>query len=355
MTTRIPEGESAIVTFPGSAATPSYSQIDDIEERGGHAVLSGWMFHADGPFDAVAVRNEVAEVWDATSHPRHDLPEAFPTMPHSVSGGFEATVPLEAFRDGDRFVFTLIGIRGDATVARRRVEYQRVAEDDRPLPPEALMLRAAGTDRTRPFLVKGALHAADLTRPLSLVCQTDEVKRFFEWGCGCGWLTRHLARQLDARPSGIDLDGESIEWMASSFGEGDFSVAPPGPPVSHEDGTFAVAFALSLFEHLDAPSQLGWLAEMHRILRPSGVLVVGTFGTHAARLAPDDAILAGLAERGIHVGTAPTGEPAHRFDGSTFVAPDAVEQLWGTSSFHITASLEAAFDGVKDLHVLQKR
>ena len=53
------------------------------------------------------------------------------------------------------------------------------------------------------------------------------------------------------------------------------------PPSQFADASFDIACAVSVFTHFDESTQNAWLAELHRLIRPGGLLVAST---HAADL-----------------------------------------------------------------------
>jgi len=104
-------------------------------------------------------------------------------------------------------------------------------------------------------------------------------KSVLDFGCGSGrvlrWFLPHVAE--GASFTGCDLHASSIAWMRSRY--------PPGvrllvnkslPPLPVADGTFHLIYCASVFSHLTVWAP--WLAEMHRLLRPDGLLVASIHG-----------------------------------------------------------------------------
>ena len=122
--------------------------------------------------------------------------------------------------------------------------------------------------------------------------------RVLDFGCGAGRVLRHLAEDLgdDCELHGADIDEPSIEWLETH-------ASPPLHPVlcsehpglPHPDGTFDLVYALSVFTHI-AEHWAGWLAELHRVLAPGGLLL-------ATVIAPQTADELGLC----HPGSEPPG------------------------------------------------
>ena len=100
------------------------------------------------------------------------------------------------------------------------------------------------------------------------------VRRALEVGCGPGYSTQRIGGML---PTGVEL--EASEYVAALL---PFARANnPGVPVEQEDvyslrrgnDSYDLVLVLEVLEHLDEPDLA--LAEIGRILRPGGLLVVG--------------------------------------------------------------------------------
>src|SRR4051794_3076170 len=106
-----------------------------------------------------------------------------------------------------------------------------------------------------------------------------EGKRILDFGCGAGRTLRHFAEEAKvAEIWGADLDEPSIKWMEEN-------VCPPLhawhsaalPPLGLEHGTFDLIYTVSVFTHLTDNSLL-WLLELHRLLKPDGILIISYMG-----------------------------------------------------------------------------
>lgn len=104
-------------------------------------------------------------------------------------------------------------------------------------------------------------------------------KRILDFGCGSGRLLRHFA--ADPRGGtfvGCELDAPSVAWCSNNFPDSfSFHVSDAFPPLPIESGSIDCAVAISVFTHLPN-SSLAWLAEMHRVLAPGGILLATWFG-----------------------------------------------------------------------------
>jgi SAM-dependent methyltransferase len=100
----------------------------------------------------------------------------------------------------------------------------------------------------------------------------SEMNRVLDFGCGCG----RLARWLSALPQGVlagcDYNPELVAWCAENLDFMETRVSALEPPLQFGDGEFDLIYALSVFTHLPEEMQKTWLAELHRVLRPGGLL-----------------------------------------------------------------------------------
>lgn len=106
-----------------------------------------------------------------------------------------------------------------------------------------------------------------------------EGKRLLDFGCGAGRTMRHfLAEARSGEVVGADIDARSVDWINAEL-------APPlraircevDPPLPFDSGSFDLAWAISVFTHLSGNSA-EWLLELHRVLRPGGLLMASYMG-----------------------------------------------------------------------------
>ena len=161
-----------------------------------------------------------------------------------------------------------------------------VAHDESvPVPPPELVHRV-GTSDMSDFRSKGG----ELKQRILALLPEDwsfEGKRVLDFGCGIGRLLRHfLPESRTCELHGCDIDADSIDWLQRHLSPPlHFRRNEEVPPLSYAAETFDLVIATSVFTHI-ADAWSDWLVEMHRILRPDGLLVasflgekmVGTFG-----------------------------------------------------------------------------
>jgi ubiquinone/menaquinone biosynthesis C-methylase UbiE len=152
-----------------------------------------------------------------------------------------------------------------------------------PLPPAMLRFRVSETIPAGEFvrvghgvagMVAGAI--AEARGPL------QPGDRVLDFGCGCA---RTLAWFMKAHPDvefhGSDVDAEAIEWCSRNLPDGHFERNDYLPPLPYPDSHFDVVYCVSVFTHLNEGMQDQWLAELHRVLKPGGLLLFTVHGENA--------------------------------------------------------------------------
>jgi len=104
-------------------------------------------------------------------------------------------------------------------------------------------------------------------------------QRWLDFGCGAGRTMRHFLSQAEvAEIWGTDIDESSIKWLNDNL-------CPPlraiacgvDPPLPFESDSFDFIWAISVFTHL-TDNSADWLLELHRILKPGGMLMASYMG-----------------------------------------------------------------------------
>lgn len=128
------------------------------------------------------------------------------------------------------------------------------------------------------FIEDGKLAATEIiewTKPYI----HSERPVILDWGCGVGRIIRHIhALQPQAVLHACDINEEMINWDKEHYANIRFSHTP-GSSTSFVANFFDLVYGLSVFTHIDHTEQLAWLAELHRVLKPGGVLFITTQGS----------------------------------------------------------------------------
>lgn len=115
----------------------------------------------------------------------------------------------------------------------------------------------------------------------------EKYPRWLDYGCGAGRVARHLLGFEEIRElCGVDVDSDAISWNSAHL-SGDYRVISLDPPMGFDSGVFDVVVACSVFTHLEEARQRLWLAELHRVMRPGGLLIASTHSPSLSWSRPD--------------------------------------------------------------------
>ena len=98
-----------------------------------------------------------------------------------------------------------------------------------------------------------------------------EVASVFELGCGTAPMLRHLIGVAGMRLVACDVNPEMIEWCRQHVRGPEYHVSGLSPPlVFAHAAEFDLAYAYSVFTHIPLNTQLVWIEEIARVLKPNG-------------------------------------------------------------------------------------
>jgi SAM-dependent methyltransferase len=160
-----------------------------------------------------------------------------------------------------------------------RPDPRQAAPDGLPVPPRRLIVRVAGTASTEWFLEGGRLGAETVREALARQGRAvEDVGALLDFGCGCGRVTRYWAGLAGTTIAGSDANADAVEWCRRNLSFARFETNRLAPPLPFGDAEFGLVYALSVFTHLTAELQEQWIAELDRVLRPGGFLLLTTHG-----------------------------------------------------------------------------
>jgi SAM-dependent methyltransferase len=151
-----------------------------------------------------------------------------------------------------------------------------------PLPPRPLAIRAGVPDPEdviASYRAVGRDSRATILDLLRTAGFSFAGTRVLDFGCGSGKVMRHfLAEAAECELWGCDIDARSIDWInaelhppLSAFVNGE------APPLDQPSSSFDLIWSVSVFTHL-TDHWAGWLAELHRVLKPDGLAIISFLG-----------------------------------------------------------------------------
>lgn len=157
------------------------------------------------------------------------------------------------------------------------------------LPDPDRRYRVIGNREAEGFLRLGATDAFRIKAAYENVTgkRWEDLAAVLDWGVGCGRVARHLAPALGSRFHGCDIDADNIAWCSANLA-GAYKASRLEPPLPYPDNSFDVIYGISVFTHLRDSWESRWLAEMHRVLRPGGWVLMTVHGQTAIDFAALD-------------------------------------------------------------------
>jgi SAM-dependent methyltransferase len=158
------------------------------------------------------------------------------------------------------------------------------------IPPGNLIFSATGTRDVNWFLESGEQMADAFRSALESIGRPIETfDSVFELGCGCGRVLRQWTNVEGPMFFGSDYNPAGIEWAKENIGFASLATNDLEPPLRYTDGSFDLCYAASVFTHLPEHLQQPWLTELHRVLRPGGILMLTLSGKgDLVRVTPEE-------------------------------------------------------------------
>jgi SAM-dependent methyltransferase len=175
-----------------------------------------------------------------------------------------------------------------------------------------------------------------------------------DWGCGPGRIVRHWPQLIGEgnRVMGCDYNARYIDWCKKHIAGVTFCQNELLPPLPLTEASADAMYGLSIFTHLSESNHYAWAAELQRILKPGGVLVLTVQGDQSRyKLLPGELAQYNRGElvvRGFN-------KEGHRLFAA-FQPPAFMRQLFKELQVlrHITGGQPGGLDGMQDTWVLQK-
>lgn len=318
--------------------------IDELEFEGERLRVRGWCASPEGAMEAVEIRARgLGELGVANLSHRPDIEEAFPHMSYSGTAGFEYEGNIGR-RDDRPLQFEVVGLRDWRPVGIVNARYLPGMFDEREWPPAELSQRLLGTSDSRILAVRSATFLEEMLAPIRRWRAPRLFRTVLDWGCNVGLLEWFLPRMmLNATVTGVDWDGEAINWCRSAL-PGRFEVVsghPAGPlPVEPVD----LVLGYSVLPRLDRVAQQAWLPVLADAMRSGGYAALTLRGELLRPFVSDADVLGDLERDGI------SDRPAA---GGTTQTRAYTKALFG-ERFDVLAYVEGGVASEQDLIVLRK-
>lgn len=243
-----------------------------------------------------------------------------------------------------------------------------------PVPPRSLRERVASPEEAV-FLWSGARDVLIFTALYrDFGRQPDRKLRVFDFGCGCGRMTRIFGMDDNIETFGCDINRDLVEWCQKELRQVTTVLNGASPPLAFESGFFDFAYSLSIFTHLPENAATMWLDELARVCAQDALIVVTTHGYPALetiRSSPShqemfdvDAettndLIRRLPDEGFiflpydehMVAAAKAGESY----GNAFIDPGYAAKNWNTVDFEIVKHIPGGLRAWQDIFVLRRR
>lgn len=230
---------------------------------------------------------------------------------------------------------------------------QKRAEIGLPLPPARLRAQIGPAHADAEFFLRSGKGQAELVRELVRDCGSspEELDAILDFGCGCGRIVRHWAELPRTRIFGCDIDPRMVRWCRDNLSFAEVGLNDLEPPLRYADSSFDLAYAFSVFTHLDVELQHAWMQDLLRVLRPNGLLLISTLGEHYLSLGR----LTDSEEEAFRRGEVVVlyQQSAGSSLCSAYHPPEYVRESLG-AGFELVHFRPAADEGKHDLHLFRK-
>jgi SAM-dependent methyltransferase len=203
-------------------------------------------------------------------------------------------------------------------------------------------------------------------------------QRMLDFGAGCGRVLSFFEPEV-ASLYAADVDESATRYLAQAFPDVEVRRSDFDPPLPYANGFFDIVYSVSVWTHLPLDNQMTWLAEMKRIVRPGGLVLITTSGYTALRrnqekrqvytprgmrasgvnwnsITPEQLGRDGIIYHEYQQFANGERDPfpgVRRSYGMTAHSPDYIRRHW-TELFEVLAIEEGVIDNLQDLVVLRR-
>jgi len=266
--------------------------LDSAFTADGVLALTGWALVTQGrPEDVRFLVNGVP--FDSVRFPiaSPDLAVHFHDVATSAHARFECYVRLDRVPADPYLRFEFVQ-NGNAEHARRTAWWYPAKETHTEGLTGERISRVVGTSDSFSFDLGGATLFNRIQDYLGsrFGMRYQDCRAILDWGCGAGRLLSQFAVVEGPEIWGADIDHDNLKHCQQHVPFAHcvvFSLVPPTPVA---DATFDLIIGISVCTHLSEAHQSQWLAELRRLLRPGGLVLLSVQGRSQSALyreAPD--------------------------------------------------------------------
>ncbi|HEX5454365.1 MAG TPA: class I SAM-dependent methyltransferase [Stellaceae bacterium] len=239
--------------------------------------------------------------------------------------------------------------------------------------PSSSLRHIAGTPWEELFLVSGLRDASAIIESFEECNTTAGPVAALDFGCGAGRILRYTKALPGYSVAGCDVNPDSVKWCQDNFIEVNVAINDVRPPAPFADESFDLVYSKSIFTHLPGDLCFLWLAELTRITKPSGCIILTVNGYAAIGLLAADPVLCeqfnlkleqlreveqSLEQSGLFFRNYPTyvleGAKAGEQYGTTFLDEKRLRE-WGRQSGLLLESIRPGrASGLQDIVVLKR-
>lgn len=101
-----------------------------------------------------------------------------------------------------------------------------------------------------------------------------------DWGCGPGRIIRHMPAIVsnNCKFFATDYNANSIDWCSKNLPNIKFNKNELSAKLPYQDNSMDIIYGISIFTHLSKKMHYEWFNELHRVLKPNGIMLLSMQG-----------------------------------------------------------------------------
>jgi len=264
--------------------------IDSAVVSGNSVTLTGWALVTEGtPQDARFLVNGVP--FTSVRFPIYspDLGVHFYGVENSANARFECSVRLADVPVDQHFRFEFVQ-HGNTAKARRTAWWYPVTAQGDGVSGERAS-RVVGSGDNFNFELGGAtlFHRIEDYLVERFGVHYRNMHAILDWGCGAGRLLSYFQPVAGPQIWGSDIDSDNLAFCQKRLPFARCVVFPLVPPTTLDANMFDLVIGISVCTHLSEQHQEQWLAELRRLCRPGGLVLLSVQGKSQSALYREDA------------------------------------------------------------------